>query len=74
MVPSTVIIIKIVLHLCCSVTSSVDEPSLPEIAQLRKDLKTLEAQINGGIRDGVNSTVTQLDQNFSEIEKKFESL
>ena len=49
---------------------------MPEATQLRKDLKTLKDQIEqlSGDRDGVNSTVTRLHQNFSEMAKKFENL
>ena len=49
---------------------------MSEVAQLRKDLKTLKVQIDqlGGNCDGVNSTVTRMHQNVSEMEKKFENL
>ena len=49
---------------------------MSEVAQLRKDLKTLEAQIDqlGGNCDGINSTVTRMHHNVSEMEKKFENL
>ena len=49
---------------------------MPEITQFREDLKILENQIKqlGGNCDDVNSTVTRMHQNFSEIEKKIENL
>ena len=52
------------------------EGSLPEIAQLREDLKTLESQLKqlGGNHDSVNSTVQQLHQNVNEMEQKIEGI
>ena len=59
-----------------SVPFTGSESSLSEVAQLRKDLKTLEAQTDrlGDNCDGVNSTVTRMHQNVSKMEKKFENL
>ena len=46
---------------------------MSELAQLHKDIETLEAELEGNC-DGVDSTVTRMHQNVSELEKKFENL
>ena len=56
--------------------SSGNEVSLPEVAQLREDLKTLENQLNhlGGNHDDINFTIKGLHQKVDEIEQKYGNL
>ena len=66
--------------MCTSVNhagpASRGEANLSEMAQIHKDLQTLENRIGqlGGNCDDINTTVQRLHQNISEVEKKFEKL